>query len=169
MSFIFALNEGNSWSQDTTGGILCSLLTAAVFRLSSDKLDNIAHAHAATHEPFLISRTFQHFLFTSATPSLPFPCLGCVETATGVFPQSCSYSLGKRVILSAYSRISGCVNLCLCSCVRVCVWLTPVIFCQFQGFPCCWTQTFPIGVTMRVKVCMHAFQCFSAVIVSFSD
>lgn len=146
------LNEGDSWSQGSTGGILSSLSPGCCFYFSWWQ------QHSCTHcKPFLISHTFQHFPFALPQHPLSFlPRVDCVETATGVFPQSCNYSRGKRVILSAYSR-TLCARVCVCA--SVCIWLAPVIFCLFEGFPRCRTKTFPRGVTMCVKVCVRAFQC----------
>lgn len=99
-------------------------LPVAVFRLSSGKLGNIALARTKTVN------------LSSRFPTLPFhfhdtlsflPSVDYVETATGVFPQSCNYSQGKRVILSAYSRISGCVSLCLCACLACPSYFVPVL------------------------------------------
>lgn len=105
--------------------------TVAVFRLSSRK-----HHSCTNHnrEPFLHSRTLQHFLFTSMTPS---PHLFLSRLCRNI---CCSLRAARRVCYPLHIHVFTWV--CESVCVCVCVWLAPVIFCPFHRFPCSRTQTF---------------------------
>ena len=114
---------------------------------------------------FLVAATLVHSLRTfphlSRFPALPF----CISTTPSLLPSACRLCRnshgGVPSELQLQSR-KACYPLCIFTytlCARVCVWLAPVIFCLFEGFPRCRTKTFPRGVTMCVKVCVHAFQC----------
>lgn len=145
--FFGILTEGNPWPQDNVGGILFLFpLQVAVFRpVFSGRLGT--HMHGEASPPSLTLQSPS--LFTSTVP--PFLFLRRVGAASGVFPRSSNYEARK-------SRAS-CIFMGLC--VRVCV--APV-FCLFQGFPCCRTQTFPRGVT----VC-EGVRALPSVSVSFAD